>query len=250
MPIKFTPGRSRRIGRTNDGHPQSPSARPAPARRSPPLQSQTDMMESVLEVDPAVYTDPEIATRERERVFGRVPFAVAHCTEIAEPGSFITSRLPNNEAIIVRQHDGGVRALVNVCRHRGSMVEAQEAGTCKKFQCPYHGWSYNIDGSLKSATHEASFGDFDHLDRGLISLPVEERHGFIWVIDSPGRRDRRRRLVRTRYGRHPRLVPDRGPHLRPLRQLRPGAAQLEDPPRRLPRRVPHPVRAYRRRRRR
>ena len=147
---------------------------------------QTDMMESVLEVDPAVYTDPEIAARERERVFARVPFAVAHCTEIAEPGSFITSRLPNNEAIIVRQHDGGVRALVNVCRHRGSMVEAQEAGTCKKFQCPYHGWSYNIDGSLKSATHEASFGDFDHLDRGLISLPVEERHGFIWVIDSPG----------------------------------------------------------------
>lgn len=146
---------------------------------------QTDMMESVLEVDPSVYTDPEIARLERERVFARVPFAVAHTSELEEPGSFITSRLPNNEALIVRQADGSVRALVNVCRHRGSMVEDRDSGTCRKFQCPYHGWSYNIDGSLKSATHEASFGDFDHLEHGLIQLPVEERHGFVWMIDSP-----------------------------------------------------------------
>jgi phenylpropionate dioxygenase-like ring-hydroxylating dioxygenase large terminal subunit len=149
---------------------------------------QTDMMESVLEVDPAVYTDPEIARLERERVFGRVPFAIAHTTELEEPGSFITSRLPNNEALIVRQTDGSVRALVNVCRHRGSMVEDRDSGTCRKFQCPYHGWSYNLDGSLKSATHEASFGDFDHLKRGLIQIPAEERHGFIWVVDSPDAR--------------------------------------------------------------
>jgi phenylpropionate dioxygenase-like ring-hydroxylating dioxygenase large terminal subunit len=150
------------------------------------LQSrQTDMMESVLEVDPAVYTDPEIARLERERVFGRVPFAVAHVSELEEPGSFITNRLPNNEAIIVRQTDGTLRAMLNVCRHRGSMVEDRDSGTCNKFQCPYHGWSYNLDGSLKSATHEASFGDFDHLKRGLIQLPIEERHGFVWVVDSP-----------------------------------------------------------------
>src|SRR5262245_32820582 len=147
--------------------------------------AQTDMMESVLEVDPAVYTDPEIARLERERVFARVPFAIAHCTELAEPGAFLTYRLPNNEVIVARQSDGTVKAFVNVCRHRGSMVEKEPAGVCKKFQCPYHGWSYNIDGSLKSATHEASFGEFDHLDRGLVQLPVEERHGFIWMIDNP-----------------------------------------------------------------
>ena len=148
--------------------------------------SQTDMMEDTLEVDPSVYTDSEIARLERERVFGRVPFMIAHTSELTEPGSFITISLPNNEAIVSRQHDGSLRAFVNVCRHRGSLVEDRASGSCRRFQCPYHGWSYNIDGSLKSATHEASFGEFDHLDRGLIQLPVEERHGFVWMIDAPG----------------------------------------------------------------
>jgi nitrite reductase/ring-hydroxylating ferredoxin subunit len=146
----------------------------------------TDQMDDQLVLSPTIYWDPEVARAEREFVFGRVPVIVAHATELPEPGSFVTTQLPNNEAIIVRQEDGGVRALINACRHRGSMVEKRPGGVCpKRLQCPYHGWSYNLDGSLKSATHEVSFGEFDHIDAGLVRLPAEERHGFIWVIDSP-----------------------------------------------------------------
>jgi phenylpropionate dioxygenase-like ring-hydroxylating dioxygenase large terminal subunit len=151
------------------------------ARRS------TDQVDEQLTVSPAIYTDAEHAARERKLVFGRVPVIAAHSSELPQPGSFITLRLPNNEAIVVRQEDGGVRAFVNACRHRGSIVETQASGVCtKRLQCPYHGWSYNLDGSLRSATHEVSFGDFDHIAAGLIPLPAQERHGFVWVIDRAG----------------------------------------------------------------
>jgi len=146
----------------------------------------TDQVPEQLAVDPSIYRDPEFAAAERERVFGRVPVIACHTTELPEFGSFITMRLPNNEAVIVRQEDGSVRAMVNSCRHRGSMVETAERGTCpRRLQCPYHGWSYNLDGSLRSATHEVSFGEFDHIATGLVQLPVEERHGYVWVVDNP-----------------------------------------------------------------
>jgi nitrite reductase/ring-hydroxylating ferredoxin subunit len=145
----------------------------------------TDQVEGQLQLDPAIYCDPEIARLERERVFARVPVIAAHTTELPKPGSFLTKRLANNEAIFIRQEDGSVRAFVNACRHRGSMVEERASGICPHhLQCPYHGWSYNLDGSLRSATHEVSFGEFDHIKAGLVRLPVQERHGFIWVIDN------------------------------------------------------------------
>jgi nitrite reductase/ring-hydroxylating ferredoxin subunit len=145
----------------------------------------TDQVPEQLVISPAIYTDPEMARLERERVFGRVPVIAAHGTELPQPGSFITTRLPNNEAIVVRQEDGSVRGFVNACRHRGSMVEDRPSGLCPaRLQCPYHGWSYNLDGSLKSATHEVSFGEFNHIEAGLIRLPVEERHGFVWIVDN------------------------------------------------------------------
>jgi phenylpropionate dioxygenase-like ring-hydroxylating dioxygenase large terminal subunit len=148
-------------------------------------RSWTDQMDDQLSVDPAIYRDPEVARHERERVFARVPVIVAHSSELPETGSFLTTRLPNNEVLVVRQDDGGVRAFVNACRHRGSMIEARASGTCpKRLQCPYHGWSYNLDGSLKSATHQVSFGEFDHIESGLVRLPVQERHGFVWVVDA------------------------------------------------------------------
>jgi phenylpropionate dioxygenase-like ring-hydroxylating dioxygenase large terminal subunit len=150
-------------------------------------RSWTDQVDDQIVVDPRIYSDPEVARLERERVFARVPTPVCHSSELAEPGAFITSRLPNNQVLIVRQPDGEVRAFVNACRHRGALIEDRETGVCKRrLQCPYHGWSYNLDGSLKSATHQVSFGDFDHLDQGLVRLPVEERHGFVWVVDRAG----------------------------------------------------------------
>lgn len=146
----------------------------------------TDEADDVIEVQADEFSSPEIAMLDREQIFGRVPSIVAHGSELAEPGDFITLELPRNQAIVVRQNDGSVKAFVNQCRHRGNLLEDQASGTCRLFSCGYHRWSYNTDGSLRTITREDTVGDLDHSRFGLIELPAEERHGFVWVIDRIG----------------------------------------------------------------
>ena len=146
----------------------------------------TDQCPDVQRLDPKIFTDPEIAARERDLIFGRVPFIAAHSTELPEPGDFVAKHLPRNEVLIVRQPDRSVRVLVNMCRHRGARLADDGPGHSRVFACPYHGWSYDLDGALRNITFRSSFGDPDPSCTGLVQLPAEERHGFIWVVDQPG----------------------------------------------------------------
>lgn len=146
----------------------------------------TDRAEDITRVHAHEFSDPETAAMERDLVFGRVPSIVAHSSEVAEPGDFLTLRMPRNNVIIVRQKDGSVKAFVNQCRHRGNLLEDKPSGTCRLFSCGYHRWSYDTDGSLRTITRESTVGEFDHSEFGLIELPTEERHGFIWMIDRAG----------------------------------------------------------------
>jgi phenylpropionate dioxygenase-like ring-hydroxylating dioxygenase large terminal subunit len=149
-------------------------------------QQSTDTVGQLVPFGPGQYTDPELAQRERELVFGRVPSIVAHASELPEPNDFITLTMPRNRVIVARQQDGSVKAFVNVCRHRGAMLEEQASGRCRLFSCRYHRWSYNIDGSLRAITRENTFGEVDRSQHGLIELPAEERHGLIWMVDRAG----------------------------------------------------------------
>jgi phenylpropionate dioxygenase-like ring-hydroxylating dioxygenase large terminal subunit len=148
-------------------------------------QQSTDLVDDIAAFGPAQYTDPAIARRERDLVFGRVPSIVAHASELPEPGDFITLQMPRNRVIVVRQQDGSVKSFVNVCRHRGALLEEQEQGRCRLFSCGYHRWSYNTDGSLRTITRDSTFGEVDKSQHGLIELPATERHGFIWMVDQP-----------------------------------------------------------------
>ncbi|MFW0785224.1 SRPBCC family protein [Gordonia sp. CPCC 206044] len=143
----------------------------------------TDEYDHLTWFQPEEFTDPAVAKRERDGVFGRVPTIVAHGSEIPKAGDFFTLQLPRNNVIVVRQRDGGVKTLVNLCRHRGAMVEKEEKGRCRLFSCPYHRWSYDTDGSLRTITRDNTFGEADRETMGLVQLPTEERHGFIWVVD-------------------------------------------------------------------
>jgi phenylpropionate dioxygenase-like ring-hydroxylating dioxygenase large terminal subunit len=145
----------------------------------------TDLCDEVVMLEPAIFTDPDVARRERRGVFGRVPFIAAHRSELRDPHDFITKKLPNNEVIIVRLGDGSVRTFVNMCRHRGATLKMEASGHCRVFSCAYHGWAYDLDGSLRNITYADSFGDVDVDQLGLVQLPCEERHGFIWVVDNP-----------------------------------------------------------------
>lgn len=143
----------------------------------------TDQCDDVVQFGPREFTDPEVAAKERDLIFGKVPSIVAHTSEIPKPNDFMTLQMPRNRVILVRQGDGGVKAFVNACRHRGALLEERPSGQCRLFSCPYHRWSYDTDGSLRTVTYDHTFGDIDRSKHGLIELPVEERHGFVWIMD-------------------------------------------------------------------
>ncbi|MFG1858282.1 aromatic ring-hydroxylating dioxygenase subunit alpha [Actinomadura geliboluensis] len=149
-------------------------------------EEKTDLTDAVRPFGPAEFTDPDLARRERELIFGSVPTIVAHRSQLPRPNDFITLAMPRNKVILMRQKDGTVKAFVNACRHRGAMLEEAPAGRCRIFSCGYHRWSYDPDGSLRTVTYEESFGEFDRSRLGLVELPVEERHGFIWLVDRAG----------------------------------------------------------------
>jgi phenylpropionate dioxygenase-like ring-hydroxylating dioxygenase large terminal subunit len=144
----------------------------------------TDKFDEVVGFSAHEFTDPVLAQRERDLIFGRVPSIVAHGSEIARPYDFMTVQMPRNNIIVVRQKDHSVKALVNLCRHRGALLEDNEKGRCRFFSCPYHRWSYDPDGSLRMVTRDTTFGEIDRKKQGLVEVPCEERHGFIWVVDN------------------------------------------------------------------
>jgi phenylpropionate dioxygenase-like ring-hydroxylating dioxygenase large terminal subunit len=144
----------------------------------------TDLAPGVLEVDPRTYTDAALAARERADLFGYVPIIAAHGTELPKKNAYLTVQLPNNEVVLVRQADGEVRGFVNTCRHRGARLVTDDQGSRRFFSCRYHGWSYSGDGRLRTIADEETFGEVDRACMSLREIPVEERHGFVWAVDS------------------------------------------------------------------
>jgi phenylpropionate dioxygenase-like ring-hydroxylating dioxygenase large terminal subunit len=148
-------------------------------------QGTTDLAPSTLSYPLSVYSDPQVAEQERQRIFQRLPMMAVHSSQMPEPGDFVTVQLNRTHVIVSRQKDGSVRAMVNTCRHRGSKVVKQDSGRRNLFSCPYHGWSYAADGALKAITFDETFGPRPAGIQGLVQLPVAERHGFVWIVEDP-----------------------------------------------------------------
>ena len=131
-----------------------------------------------------VYTSSE-RLRDERRAMARRPAAALASSEIASPGDFATLRLGDTPVIVVRDRDGRAHALVNVCAHRGSTVEHRPCGSARLLSCRFHGWSYNLDGSLRAASDARLFSTTAPAG-GLRRLACEERHGLVWVTADPG----------------------------------------------------------------
>lgn len=129
----------------------------------------------------ASYTDPARHEREVEALFRGMPVAIAHRSSLSAPGDFVTHDANGLPLLVVRGDDGVLRAFINVCRHRGTRLEAAPCGRKKAFTCPYHAWSYAKDGSLLAIPHEAGFGSFDRTARALAPVHVTEALGFVWL---------------------------------------------------------------------
>jgi phenylpropionate dioxygenase-like ring-hydroxylating dioxygenase large terminal subunit len=146
----------------------------------------TDLTPGITQFDASIYVDPQVALLEKERIFRACPVAVAHISQIGAPGDFMTVQMNEHDILLTRKSDGSVGAFVNACRHRGATVVDAPCGNRKTFSCPYHGWTYGADGALRGVGFGKTFGEVDRARNGLVALPVEVRHGFVWVVEKPG----------------------------------------------------------------
>lgn len=128
------------------------------------------------------YDNDEVTALEKEHVFRRSWLVAGHVSEIPEPGDYLTHDIVDERALIVRGKDGVVRGFHNLCRHRGSRVVADTRGNCgNRIVCPFHGWCYNSDGTLRGRAAEQTFPPADKADLGLKPVDIEIWHGLIFV---------------------------------------------------------------------
>ncbi len=120
---------------------------------------------------------------EQAAIFRRCPIIVAHATEVSEPGSYVTEQIDGVPLIILRDHSGQLRVFINACRHRGARLLQGESGQCKRLMvCPYHAWSFKLDGSLAAVPNKELFGGLDFSELDLVPIQFAEQHGFVWVV--------------------------------------------------------------------
>ena len=128
------------------------------------------------------FTSPRIFAREREAIFARQWICVGRASEMPESGDFRLVEIAGENLILVRDRDGQMQALHNTCRHRGTrLCEAREGRVGATIQCPYHAWTYALDGRLLGAPHMREADGFDKRDWGLHRAHAAEWHGFLFV---------------------------------------------------------------------
>ena len=131
------------------------------------------------------YSDPAVLELERERVFRRSWQYAGRAEAVAEPGAFITTDVGGLPLVVVRDREGELRAHVNVCRHRGHhLVEGE--GRCSTLQCPYHAWTYDLDGRLRKAPRADAEPGLDLDGIALIGASVATWGPFVFVHADPG----------------------------------------------------------------
>ncbi|MBI1774179.1 MAG: Rieske 2Fe-2S domain-containing protein [Proteobacteria bacterium] len=135
-------------------------------------------------VDRRVYTDPAIFALEIERIFARAWIYVAHASQLKQPGDFVTTKVAQQDVVVIRHLDGSIRALRNRCGHRGARVVAERSGNAKRLQCPYHGWTFLTDGALDAVPLPEGYDGtgFERSLHGMQALPrVASYRGFVFA---------------------------------------------------------------------
>lgn len=126
------------------------------------------------------YSDPAVLALEREHLFAKEWVCIGRVEELPEPGSFFTFQLCDEPLVAVRGDDHRIRVLSNVCRHRGALI-ASGAGSGSHLLCPYHQWSFHLDGRLARAPRMETHADFDRSACRLPEFATEEWIGFLFV---------------------------------------------------------------------
>ena len=129
---------------------------------------------------PTCYTGTDVLAVEMSGLLRRSWLGVARADELKKPGDYRVVELAGASTILVRDEEGGLRAFANVCRHRGTRL-LDGSGNAARIRCPFHGWTYGLDGSLHGATRMGATRGFRHADMGLVEFRAAERGGFVFV---------------------------------------------------------------------
>ena len=131
------------------------------------------------------YVDARIGELERLNVFSRTWQLVARTDQIEKPGQFVSMMLAGDPIVVVRGNDDVLRGFYNVCRHHAAAVVTQPCGKTTLLHCPYHGWNYGLDGSLKGMPEFEGVKNFDRGKNGLVPVRVETWECFVFVNLDP-----------------------------------------------------------------
>lgn len=131
------------------------------------------------------YTSTARLEQEISVLFRRFPIALAHTSSLREPGEYLTHDATGVPILITRNRSGEINAMVNVCRHRGARVVNEDCGKANTFSCPYHAWTYDLDGNLRGMRQPQGFPGLEKSAHSLVALPAFERFGLIWVRPEP-----------------------------------------------------------------
>ncbi|HEY2861749.1 MAG TPA: SRPBCC family protein, partial [Terracidiphilus sp.] len=138
-------------------------------------------LEEAFTIPAPWYLDPRIAVLEGDRVFASNWISVGRADQVAAPGEFFTVDIAGEPLVVVRGADNQLRAFFNVCRHHAAAVVTEPCGSAQHLRCPYHGWTYGLDGSLKGAPEFAGVCSFDRSANGLVPARVAVWEQLVFV---------------------------------------------------------------------
>jgi choline monooxygenase len=127
------------------------------------------------------YVDSRIAELENLTVFSKTWQVIGRADQVEKPGQFVTATVAGEPIVAVRGTDGRLRAFFNVCRHHAAKVVTEPCGIASILHCPYHGWNYGLDGSLKGMPEFDGVKNFERQENGLVPVKVETWEAFIFV---------------------------------------------------------------------
>lgn len=127
------------------------------------------------------YIDPRILELEQRTTFARSWQYACRLDQVRDPGQYVTFELAGEPLLVVRGNDGVLRGFFNVCRHHAAAVMTQPAGCVKRLQCPYHGWTYTLQGALKAAPAFEDVRNFDPAEHGLVPVATAAWENWVFV---------------------------------------------------------------------
>ncbi len=149
------------------------------------LYNPADALEKASTIPAPWYRDPRIHELELAAVFAKSWQVAGRLDQVSRNGDFFTTDLAGEPIVVVRGDDAQLRAFYNVCRHHAAAVVPESHGSAKQFRCPYHGWTYAIDGALKGLVEFDGVCNFDRAQNGLVPIRVDAWENFVFVNLDP-----------------------------------------------------------------